>query len=82
MYKMSKLVYINKTVFHMLLFEWFKRVIEGYEDLEDDQEVGELLTAQNLGALQKWFKLMARDRYLKTDIESTRHSPRDNSSDD
>jgi len=24
----------------MLVFEWFKRVIEGYEDLEDDQGVG------------------------------------------
>jgi hypothetical protein len=28
----------------------FKRVIEGYEDLEDDQGVEWLLTAKNLGA--------------------------------
>jgi len=47
---MSKPVYINKALFHILVFEWFKRVIEGYEDLEDDQGVEGLLTAKNLGA--------------------------------
>jgi len=41
---MSKPVYKHKALFHMLVFEWFKRVIE------DDQGVGGLLNAQNLGA--------------------------------
>jgi hypothetical protein len=51
MYKMSKPVYINKDLFLLLVFEWFKRVIEDYEDLEDDQGLGGgLLTAQDLGA--------------------------------
>jgi hypothetical protein len=48
---MFKPVYKNNALFHILVFEWFKRVIEGYEDLEDDQGVGGwLLIAQNLGA--------------------------------
>ena len=39
----------------MLVFEWFKRVIEGYEVLENDLGVGGLLTAQNLGAFAEVF---------------------------
>jgi hypothetical protein len=70
---MSKPVYINKALFHMLVVEWFKRVIEGYEDLEDDQGVG--------GGGVNCSKSGSIYRYLETDRESTRHSPTDNSSD-
>ena len=32
-YKMSKHVYINKALFHVLVFEWFKRVIKSHRGL-------------------------------------------------